>query len=569
MKLHSNRLIKIICALLCVSLLVACQPADTETMSSATPNNDTIPKQNPTTNTAGPTVQPTAQPTGEAKVSFVSGTSFSGQQRPVVVTNQQYLEEASMDRKKAGRVVYSVNDRSAGYIEGDTVQQADKATTQVTAVANLGYKFVKWSDGVTTATRSGDSMEGVYTAIFDYDVLAMPIVVINTDSGNPITSKTEYVTGSIYVLGCETQYELYNKEMEIRGRGNNSWEAYPKKSYKIKLAEKENLLGLASGKERVWVLLANHCDQSLQRNHVALELSRYFQGIAWGPASTSVEVYFNGEYAGVYLLTEEIKVSGDRVDIQDTNVDALDTGYLVELSNYADGDTFNVANRTYMIHSDLSTDGTTKRKQINYIRKYIQQCHDALVEGDEATFRELVDVESFLAAYMVEEIVKNLDSQWDSFYLYKDTGGKLCFGPVWDFDLSLGNANEGAEEYTDIFVGNGQGSKNGPDAWFTLAMKQKWFRQLVADKWVEVYDSIAQMPQFILDEGKLGLASYKRNFKRWDIFGTVQNRETYYITSLRTYKAHYEYLAQWLTNRIAWLDETFRNKDFVTEGVGI
>ncbi len=557
MKLHRNRFIKIICVLLCVGLLSSCQSAVSDTAPSVTPGSEA---------TQSPTQSPT-QASGETKVTFVSGISFSGQQRPTVITNKQYLEEASMDRKKAGRVVYSVNDRNAGYIEGDTVQQAGKGSKEVTAVANLGYQFVKWSDGVTTEKRSGDSKEGVYTAIFDYDVLAMPIVVINTDSGKPITSKTEYVNGSIDVLGCETQYELYNKDMEIRGRGNNSWEVYPKKSYKIKLEEKENLLGLASGKERIWVLLANHCDQSLLRNHMALELSRYFQGIAWGPASTSVEVYFNGEYAGVYLLAEEIKVSGDRVNIQDTNVDGLDTGYLVELSNYAERDTFNVANRTYQVHSDLSTDGVTKRKQINYIRKYIQQCHDALAEGDEATFRQLVDVESFLAAYMVEEIVKNLDSQWDSFYLYKDAGGKLCFGPVWDFDLSLGNADEGAEEYTDIFVGNGQGSKNGPDAWFTLAMEQKWFRQLVAEKWAEVYDSIAQMPQFIMDEGKLGLGSYKRNFKRWDIFGTVQNRETHYITSLRTYKAHYEYLAQWLTNRIAWLDGAFRSEVFVTKGI--
>lgn len=564
MKVHSNRFIKIICALLCVSLLASCQQA-VSVVPSAEPS--ATPSSGETQSSTQSSTQLPTQAPGETKVTFASGMSFSGQQRPAVVTNKQYLEEASMDRKKAGRVVYSVNDRSAGYIEGDTVQQADKATTQVTAVANLGYKFVKWSDGVTTEKRSGDSKEGVYTAIFDYDVLAMPIVVINTDSGNPITSKTEYVTGSIYVLGCETQYELHNKDMEIRGRGNKSWRDFDKKSYKIKLAEKENLFGLANGKERIWVLLANHCDQSLLRNHMALELSRYFQGIAWGPASTSVEVYFNGEYAGVYLLAEEIKVSEDRVDIEDSNVDELDTGYLVELSNYADGDTFNVANRTYEVHSDLSTNDATKRKQINYIRKYIQQCHDALAEGDEATFRQLVDVESFLAAYMVEEIVKNLDSQWDSFYLYKDAGGKLCFGPVWDFDLSLGNADEGAEKYTDIFVGNGKGSKNGPDAWFTLAMKQKWFRQLVVEKWAEVYDSIAQMPQFILDEGKIGLASYKRNFKRWDIFGTVQNRETHYITSLRTYKAHYEYLAQWLTNRIAWLDGAFRNKDFVTRGI--
>lgn len=551
-------LIKILSALLCVCQLAGCQADATgehvdDSPATATPVSSGLSTETETT--------------AEQKVSFVSGTSFSGQKRPVVVSDKQYLPEKAVDKERKGKVVYSVNDASAGYVRGETVQKAGGSTETVRAIANLGYKFVKWSDGITEPTRSGDSAEGVYTAIFDYDVLDMPVIAIQTERGEPITSKTEYIDATISVVGCEETYALKDAAMEIRGRGNYSWEEYDKKSYKFKLAEKENLFGLGNGKERIWVLLANHGDQSLLRNHVALEYSRYFQGIAWGPASTSVEVYLNSEYMGVFLLAEEIKVSGDRVAVDDANIDAIDTGYLLELSNYADGETIEVASRRYEIHSDLSQDRQIKRQQKQFIEDYVSDCYDALSSGDEAAFRELVDVDSFVAAYLVEEIVKNLDSQWDSFYLYKDAGGKLCFGPVWDFDLSLGNADEGAEEYTDFFVGAGQGSGNGRRAWFTVAMRQEWFRRLVAEKWVEIYDSIGQMPQFILDEGALGLDSYKRNFRRWEIFGTVQNRETHYITSLMTYEEHYQYLAQWLTNRIEWLNDAVTNEKFVSEGI--
>ena len=109
------------------------------------------------------------------------------------------------------------------------------------------------------------------------------------------------------------------------------------------------------------MLIANQCDQSLQRNHVSFEYGRAVGGIAWEPASTSVEVYLNGEYQGVYLLAEDIRVSKNRVNITDDKPDEIDTGYLLELSNYASGDVIYAANRSYMIHSDLSEDSSIKR----------------------------------------------------------------------------------------------------------------------------------------------------------------------------------------------------------------
>ena len=548
-------LLNVFIAMLAAGFMTACQTGDSTVVT-----DDIIVEQTPVINTSA-----VDKTTTEEEVVFISGVSYSGTKRPAVDSKSQYLSITPVDNAQSGKIVYSVNNKYAGKITGNTVQGAGGSTTKVTAEAEFGYKFVKWSDGVTDASRSGDSTEGVLTAIFDYDVLDMPIVVINTDDGDSIKSKTNYETAKLSVLGCEAEYRLEEVVTEIRGRGNNSW-GYPKKSYKMKLAEKENLFNLGNGKERIWVLLANQCDQSLQRNHVAFEYARYFDAVEWQPNSLSVEVYLNGEYIGVYLLSEDIKISNDRVDVVDTTPEELDTGYLVELSNYASGEVINAAGRDYMVHNELSADSDIKRQQKRYIQKYIDDCHKTLENGTKEECEALIDLDSLVAIYLVEEVVKNLDSQWDSFYLHKDAGGKLTFGPVWDFDLSLGNANEGAEEYTDIFVANGQGSGNGFNSWFTIALTRDWFREMVAEKWAEIYDSLCLMPQHILDEGELGLRSYERNFEKWQIFGTVQNRETRYITRLSTYTEHYQYLAEWLTNRLEWLNGVFTDPAFVTEG---
>lgn len=460
-------------------------------------------------------------------------------------------------------IVYAVNSSAAGTIKGETTQDISggKKTKKVLAEPNLGYKFVKWSDGETSPSRSGDTADSskVITAIFDYDILELPVVLINTETGKDVKSKTEYINAEISMF--EKGSPSVFKEAEIRGRGNNTW-TYPKKSYKVKFKNKQQPFGLGSGSDRIWVLLANHCDQSLLRNHFAFELARAFDRIEFAPASTSVDVYLNGEYRGVYLLAEEIKVGDSRVDVSKDATQA-DTGFLVELSAYAQGDwIFNVGRRQYQVRSDLSDDPQIAQKQFEFISEYMRKCWDAGRTGDREEIEKYIDINSYVDTYLVEEITKNLDLGWDSFYLHKDKGGKLVLGPLWDFDLSYGNSNEGCEFYTDIYAGID--SRNGlGNPWYVEASKHAWFRELIVQRWDEVYDDIvSKLPERILAEGRRGFNAYSRNFIKWPIFGTRQNRETEFITRLKNYKEHYEYFAEWIKNRIDWLHNYFHTDEY-------
>ena len=148
-------------------------------------------------------------------------------------------------------VKYKSSHSTYGYVEGEstqTIQYGKSKTSTVTAVANLGYKFVSWSDGVTEATRSGESpsKSGDIVAEFALDTKELPILMINTEGGVEITSKNSYVGGKISVFNVEDEYLIDSLDLQIRGRGNYTWdstfnrdEMYNKRPYRIKLAEQQ------------------------------------------------------------------------------------------------------------------------------------------------------------------------------------------------------------------------------------------------------------------------------------------------------------------------------------------
>lgn len=478
-------------------------------------------------------------------------------------------KEVSFPDDGAVYVAYAVNDERAGKVRGADPHPVTE-NKRVEALPELGYRFVRWSDGSTDPVRMDTadtvSENTVFTAVFDYAVLDMPIVAIDTETGRDVTSKTEFIGASFRLCAAEDPREEFESEIEIRGRGNNAW-GYSKKPYKLRFPVKVNPLGIAEKKDKVWVLLANVSDQSMLRNKVCYDLSRGLDGIAFAPASCSVEVYLNGEYHGVYLLAEEIRDSEARVVIDTTACETdTDIGYLVEMSSYANVDRFTAASRPYMVHSDLSSDAKIKKKQMEFIADFIEECYAVLKTGERAEIEKLMDLDSLVDTYLVEEFGKNFDTGHDSCYLYKEKGGKLFFGPIWDFDLTLGNADlpGDAASFEGLFTALTLGADGG-NPWYYTPMKFEWFRKMVADRWNEVRETVFKtMPEDVRKEGAARNRSYSRNFDRWAILGTRQHSEPKTIQRFRSYKQHYEYLAEWSENRYAWLDEMFNTPEFLT-----
>ena len=105
---------------------------------------------------------------------------------------------------------------------------------------------------------------------------------------------------------------LYDGELEIRGRGNSSWEA-PKKPYRVKLGSKADIFRIGANKH--WTLLANYYDPSLSRNKLSYDFSGELGLVSMD--SENVILIMNGEYQGVYQLCEHIRIDKTRINITD------------------------------------------------------------------------------------------------------------------------------------------------------------------------------------------------------------------------------------------------------------
>ena len=470
-------------------------------------------------------------------------------------------------------VYYGVENVKAGVVHGTKQQYIEygiTTTEQVWASAKVGFRFVQWSDGVKTPIRSGETFrtDTKVFAQYEEDPLELPIVHITTCTGTEVTSKEEYIDGTIALSNCDEEYAFEPMDMEIRGRGNHTW-WLEKKPYRIKLSKKKNLLGQGSGAAKVWVLLADHCDQSLLRNHTALNYARKLDGLAFVSSAQSVEVYFNGEYRGVYLLCEQNQVNKERVNIAE-EPESVQTGYLVQLSGYAEDPKFvmNMPNgqMQYEVKNDLSTDPAVFDQQMAFIQDVFQQAWAAIEAGDRERIEALVDIPSVVDSYLVEELFKNLDAGWDSFYYHYDAtveGEKLHFGPIWDFDLTGGNVNEetGCDKYEGLRAGTME-----CNAWFAQLLKYDWFRRMVVERWDEMMPETEKIPEYIRTTARAGYNAYCRNFLKWPIFGERLNREPAAIRALDTYEKHYEYYANWMEHRIQWMDEYFDSAEYDFDG---
>ena len=433
-----------------------------------------------------------------------------------------------------------------------------KVSRQVVAHANDFCVFTGWSDGVKDAIRSGETFEknSTITANFELVRTGLPWIEITMPAGDEVVSKDIYETVTVTAMDGDGNVSLDSVAGKLRGRGNATWKM-EKKSYKLKLDKKENLLNTGTGPAKDWVLLANHCDQSLIRNQVAFYLARNMEGIEYTVGCQQVEVFINGIYKGVYLLTEQIEVQENRLNLSyDTGT--LDTGYLVELDDYADDDNPTGENKTFVVAGDkmFSLKSDVAPAQIPYIKGYLQKVHDAIMSGEEHRVRKYVDLDSCIDAYLIEEFTMNIDVGWSSFFFYKKAGDDhIYFGPLWDFDLAIGNdkrLRDGGSK--GFYVGDSHSEFKQRSLWFGALMEQHWFRVLVRKRWEEKRDLFADASAYAAVCTELVRDAAERNFDIWGSLGKRINQEPDHIVAYTTYDQHADNAVAWLADRYEWLN---------------
>lgn len=371
----------------------------------------------------------------------------------------------------------------------------------------------------------------------------------------------EFETATISVIpnGNEEFKPLNDLAAQIRLRGNSTlW--LPKKSYKIKFDESTKFLSQYA--ERDWVLLANYIDQTLIRNALAYTFSASTR-LEFTPTVVFVDVFVNGEYQGNYLLTDQVEVTNDRVQIEE-NVPAINTGYLIEydstIYNFggiesSDDAYFVIDGMPFKLHSPEAGDAHFMQGHVDYIEQYFLDTIDCL--ESRCDYNQYIDEVSFVDYYIVNEIFKNVDVWYGSDYFTKEKDGLLKMGPVWDLDLSSGNP--------------GYDGQRGPEGFYTqnkhlfygLLFQYPEFRQAVKDRWNELYDGA--IPNILTNvhrfSDQLTYSQYQ-NFLLWDVIGKDNNWYTApELLAIDTYDGLVWALYDWLDERIEWLNEAINDLD--------
>tara|TARA_B100001564_G_scaffold256298_1_gene218190 strand:- start:3789 stop:5186 length:1398 start_codon:yes stop_codon:yes gene_type:complete len=406
---------------------------------------------------------------------------------------------------------------------------------------------------------------------------------INT-LGSEIVDEPKIPSSLTVLLGDSIQY-AGNIGIEIRGETS---QYFDKKSYGIETWDNNyndfdfDLAWLPE--EEDWILYGPYSDKSLIRNKIIYEVSNSIG--MYASRTRYVELFINYSYKGLYILMEKLKRDKNRINIKklengDIENELISGGYIIKIdkSDMDDGSysDFNSFNSNYDINGNLDGDkkiifnyeypkpGDINSYQKNYIIDYINEFEKSLSSSNFSDlnngFRKFIDEKSFIDFFILNELSNNVDGYRLSTYLHKERNEKLKIGPIWDFNLSFGNADYCGGNQFDVWTFEFNERCPGDfwliPFWWKKLLEDEVFVSNLKTRWFELRSNILSDQslenmvnnKFDLLYNKTEAA--KRNFIKWEIL------ENYIWPNSfvgGTYINEIEFLKNWIENRTEWLD---------------
>ncbi|MDR0546896.1 MAG: CotH kinase family protein, partial [Dysgonamonadaceae bacterium] len=391
----------------------------------------------------------------------------------------------------------------------------------------------------------------------------IPDVIIHTTDCQDILDRENYIKGIVSFISGDGA-TFYTDSVEIRGRGNYSWTSFDKKPYRIKLAEKTNVLGFPA-EARNWTLISNHSDKTLMRNLLAFDLSKRME-MPYTPAGRPVNLYLNGEYKGCYQLCDHIDVRKKRVDVKEMKItdisgENLTGGYLIEADAYAKSEPkYFTSNRNtnVTIKSPDSEEITTQ--QFNYIRNHFNLLESTLYASTYTNpttgFRKHLDTKTFIRHFLVGELSGNTDTYWSTYFYKQRNDDKFYVGPVWDFDIAFENDNRTypINNYPDFIFRKGSvvgDMRNFVNRLLSDTQLYNELKQTYADYRDWGYLTEKELMQTIDDYAAEMETSQQLNFTRWDVLNKRIHQNNQPAGS---YTGEVNVVKNYLKNRLIWMD---------------
>ena len=418
-------------------------------------------------------------------------------------------------------------------------------------------------------------------------VSTLPHIHINT-AGKTIVDEPK-IPASFEIRTATEVLERHNIGIELRGATSQT--IFEKKSYGFETWDEKggdlNVELAGYPKEEDWILHGPYSDKTLIRNVLIYGLSNVIGRYATRTSFYSLTI--NEDYKGTYVLMEKIKRDKNRVNIKKVDQDDITGGYIIKIDK-SNGDEEKFVSDIGWL-SKYSPSGVQRNEQTNktirflyeypnaddinkeekeYLQGYIEDFENALASKEykdpQNGYRNYIDVDSFVDFFILNEFSKNIDAYRISTYMYKENNnGKLFMGPIWDFNLSFGNADycEGWATQGWVYQFNSICSNHSllVPFWWGRLISDPFFAKKIQDRWQEL-----RADEFSTDslmERIDGYQSYleghdalRKNFSRWQIIGKYI-WPNYFIGN--SYDDEYDYLKNWISSRLDWLDYAIGN----------
>lgn len=340
------------------------------------------------------------------------------------------------------------------------------------------------------------------------------ISVIGIDSTE---GQTNYLTDAI----------SYESRIRIKKRGHTSF-YFDKSQYYIKAVlpdgseNQTEILGMGAGDS--WILNGSMADKSMMRNYLPYRIASEASGSAMAPDSRFCEVLSAQEdgsyrYMGVYLLQESVARGENRVNIDKFKKKNYYTSYIVRRDRFT---SFDPMLETYgrlngftdtWIGLKYPSESNVTPKALAYIAEDFSRIEQVIYSENDRTFLaypRYIDVASFLDYFLINEFFGNYDAGLHSTYMYKNSGGKLMIGPVWDFDQAMNNYNQ--EEMNEQYIAF------QTRTFFEQMVRDKRFVRQLKDRYRELRDgplSDEHITAVIEETANYLLSAQVREWYRW------------------------------------------------------
>ena len=418
-------------------------------------------------------------------------------------------------------------------------------------------------------------------------------------------SKSNAATGTMNLIGADGAPVYFGELKQIKARGNSTFTYAEKKSYQIKLAEPSDLLGKQE-QVKTWVLLASYFDATQMHDKLIKDLAAEL-GLAYTASCDWVNLYYDGVYRGIYLLSEKNSVGETSVAITDmeqayeqlnegygtdmttalaensygqqyqytkdlTEPENITGGYLIEL-NHDMWDEASGFKTRQGVAFNIKSPEWCGDSAMKYISEYYQAFEDAVYATDDTGaytgynastgkyFYDYVDMDSLVKVFLLQELSLNCDGFISSVYFYKDADGKMFAGPIWDQDMTFGtgwtktNAAD-IEDYHYLAKALIQ-----IPAFKTAVVEyySSTFAPAVRE-WLGNNGTIAHQYNLLKDSAAM-------NYKLWDFIRVGDPKADGHIWQGASYQGVVDEMTTWIENRLANMDSRFKLQSTVAGDV--